>query len=597
MVSFNKLLKSVLLALAFSSSAFAAPWPTHAKLATHRSRNVGRDLQIETFHPPSTFLTFGEGIDHPLSKRAESTPEDSAVAFVESQLKVNSNTIAVKSSFSGEAAKHVFLKQSHDGILFANAVANVAFNHDNKVVAFGSSFVTPKSIASSTPSITLDAAIATAEGALSGRFNQHPPTLEFFAKEDGSVALTHVMQIQDEDAGIWFEAFVDAHSGDLLSVTDFVAKASYRVLPIQKEILTQGFEVLTDPQDLTASPSGWHNTGTTASTTTAGNNAIAFKGTQTSVTTQSSTGLNFIFTQNPAQAPTVAVNLDAARTNAFYLVNSIHDLTYKYGFTEAAFNFQTNNFGKGGAQNDRVTISVQSTAGIDNADFSTPPDGQSGAMRMFLWDFTNPQRDGALENDIVVHENTHGVTNRMTGGGTGRCLQTTESGGMGEGWSDAMADWTEHTSSAVPDYILGQYVENNTRGIRTHPYSTSATVNPLRYSSIATLNEVHNIGEVWANMLHNVYAALVGARGWSATARTDPAGTQGNVVFLHLFLDALALQPCNPTFLNARDAWIQADANRFAGANKCIIWNAFASRGLGVGAAGFRDSSTVPAGC
>ena len=46
--------------------------------------------------------------------------------------------------------------------------------------------------------------------------------------------------------------------------------------------------------------------------------------------------------------------------------------------------------------------------------------GQSGRMRMFLWDLTNPERDGALENDIVVHENTHGISNRMTGGGTGR---------------------------------------------------------------------------------------------------------------------------------------------------------------------------------
>lgn len=56
-----------------------------------------------------------------------------------------------------------------------------------------------------------------------------------------------------------------------------------------------------------------------------------------------------------------------------------------------------------------------------------------------------------------------------------------------------------------------------------------------------------DIGEVWANMLHNVYAALVTAHGWSATARTDPTGTEGNVVYLHLFLDALPLQPCNPT--------------------------------------------------
>jgi extracellular elastinolytic metalloproteinase len=37
-----------------------------------------------------------------------------------------------------------------------------------------------------------------------------------------------------------------------------------------------------------------------------------------------------------------------------------------------------------------------------------------------------------------------------------------------------MADWNEKTSSAVPDYVLGQYVINNSAGIRSHPYSTSA---------------------------------------------------------------------------------------------------------------------------
>lgn len=54
-----------------------------------------------------------------------------------------------------------------------------------------------------------------------------------------------------------------------------------------------------------------------------------------------------------------------------------------------------------------------------------------------------PRRDGAMENDIVVHEMTHGITNRMTGGGTGRCLQSIEAAGMGEGWSDAMAECVE----------------------------------------------------------------------------------------------------------------------------------------------------------
>ena len=378
-------------------------------------------------------------------------------------------------------------------------------------------------------------------------------------------------------------------------MTDFVAKASYRVVPITKQYLTDGFETVTDPQDTLASPNGWHSDGTTSTTVTAGNNAISTKGSTTS--SQSSAVLNFVYNQDPSSSPTTAVNVDAARVNTFYVVNSIHDITYRYGFTEAAYNFQNNNYGKGGSGNDRVTISVQDPAGTNNADFATPPDGQSGHMRMYIFTTTSPQRDGALENDIVIHENTHGVTNRMTGGGTGRCLQTTEAGGMGEGWSDAMADWAARTSSADRDFVTGQYVVNKAGGVRKYPYSTSATVNPLRYSSVKTLNEVHNIGEVWANMLHNVYAALVSARGWSATSKTDPSGTAGNVVFLHLFIDALAIQPCNPTFLSARDAWIQADANRYGGANKCTIWKAFASRGLGVNAKSYTDDSSVPSDC
>ena len=109
------------------------------------------------------------------------------------------------------------------------------------------------------------------------------------------------------------------------------------------------------------------------------------------------------------------------------------------------------------------------------------------------------------------------------------------------------SSWLEKNSSAVPDFVLGQYVINDPAGIRSHPYSTSATTNPLRYSSLRTLTEVHDIGEVWANMLHNVYAALVGAHGWSASALTDPTLTTGNAVFMHLFIDSFSIQPCNPT--------------------------------------------------
>lgn len=52
------------------------------------------------------------------------------------------------------------------------------------------------------------------------------PTLEYVAQQDGSLKLAHVLQVRNDEANTWYEAFVDAHSGDVISVTDFVAKAT-----------------------------------------------------------------------------------------------------------------------------------------------------------------------------------------------------------------------------------------------------------------------------------------------------------------------------------------------------------------------------------
>jgi hypothetical protein len=54
-------------------------------------------------------------------------------------------------------------------------------------------------------------------------------------------------------------------------------------------------------------------------------------------------------------------------------------------------------------------------------------------------------------------------------------------------------------------------------------------------------------GEIWANTLHNVMHALVQEHGWSHNARTNPDTTEGNVVWMHLFIDSFSLMPCNPT--------------------------------------------------
>jgi hypothetical protein len=77
------------------------------------------------------------------------------------------------------------------------------------------------------PSVSRGDAIDTAERTLHGStYNGHLTKPEFFVQPDGFPALTHVIQIRNETAGTWFEALVDAHNNTLLSVTDFVRKAS-----------------------------------------------------------------------------------------------------------------------------------------------------------------------------------------------------------------------------------------------------------------------------------------------------------------------------------------------------------------------------------
>src|SRR5581483_4291383 len=79
-------------------------------------------------------------------------------------------------------------------------------------------------------------------------------------------------------------------------------------------------------------------------------------------------------------------------TNAFYWTNVYHDRLYLLGFTEAAGNFQHDNFGRGGAAGDRISAEEQDSSGTNNANFTTPPDGMRGQMQMYIFSGPTPNR-------------------------------------------------------------------------------------------------------------------------------------------------------------------------------------------------------------
>lgn len=412
-----------------------------------------------------------------------------------------------------------------------------------------------------------------------------------------TLSLGWQMTVQTNDH--WFDAVVNANDGAVMAVSDWVADASYNVYPINVNDPQDGErQWVENPENKEASPWGWNKVKDRVYETTIGNNVDAYgPGRQRP---NGGKKLDFDFQLDLTKEP--STYLEAATTQLFYTINQLHDILYSYGFDEKAGNFQTFNFGRGGLENDAVLASAQDASGTDNANFATPPDGMPGQMRMYVWTNSKPKRDGDLEAGIVIHEYMHGVSTRLTGGpANSNCLGSGEAGGMGEGWGDFVSLLLRQRSatSHLTPFPMGAYSANTPKGIRKYMYALGMEKNPSTYAFVTKMgyNGVHAKGEVWAEILWTVYHDLVTLKGFSNEWIVEQK-TFGNQIMLQLILDGMKLQPCRPTFIDARDAILLADKVSFNSAHTCVIWRAFASRGLGTDArSGGKEGFAVPAEC
>lgn len=446
------------------------------------------------------------------------------------------------------------------------------------------------------------------------------------------------------------------------------------------------------------SPIGWLNTSGLTTRLIAGNNVRAYLDVDANNApdtggTAVANG-DFLAVADLTQAPTTSLNRDVSVQNLFYLNNVIHDTLYRYGFNEAALNFQENNFGKGGAGSDSVDAEAQDGSGTDNANFSTPADGSNPRMQMYLWTgvgthqvnvqlpssiagnyvaqgdgefgpvlsttgvtgdivlvndgvgttsdgceaipagsltgkialidrgvcgfsvkvknaqlagakgaiiannagdgvmtmggadttITIPsvfvgqttgatlrsvtgvygtirksptaplQRDSSVDSDVVFHEYGHGLTWRMIGSMSGPI-----SGAIGEGMSDVLAVILNNNDR------MGEYSASSDLGIRSAPYTNY----PRTYGAV-TGSGVHFDGEVY------------GAIGWQLWLNFQAAGVSKDTLLTYL-VDGMNYTPAAPYYEHMRDGILQSVANA-GNAHRCLVWNAFAKYGVGVGA-------------
>ena len=314
----------------------------------------------------------------------------------------------------------------------------------------------------------------------------------------------------------------------------------------------------------------------------------------------------------PGDAPTVAAARDGAVIQMFYVTNRYHDALYELGFTEQALNFQDDNFGRGGAGGDRISAEGQDSSGTNNANFSAPADGSRGRMQMFVFDGSTPDRDGTADADIIIHELTHGTSSRLHGNSSG--LTTNMARGLGEGWSDfyAHALLSEPGDPINATYATGGWAlldgfgalgtTNYYYGIRRFPKAVMAHTggalnrphNPLTFADLnagcdttdgafpaasgphisPNCDQFHAAGEIWSSALWEVRALMINRLGFAA----------GNQRVLQIVTDGMKLSPINPTFIEARDAVLQA-ATAFSQADVADVWEGFRIRGMGFSAA------------
>ena len=492
------------------------------------------------------------------SEQGLTSPSNAAAAdVVRGYLRQPDRALAVtRQNQGGRGVTHLLMEQSIGGRAVYGAYVKASVDAQGRLTSIIDATVAPGAVTRTSLSAS-DARAA----ALAFRFGGNVPALYrepvvtpvVVPLSDGTLAEGFVVETWElKSNDLWHT--VIGSDGAVVYQEHRTNTDSYFIFDVNPNVSAQTLVSGPGSTGTNESPAGW-----VTNNTTIGNNVDAYldRDNNNSADTGGrpvSSTQDFVYTFDGAAAPTTSTNQMLAVTNLFYLNNVIHDKLYRHGFNEAAGNFQTNNFGRGGVGNDPVNAEAQDGGGTNNANFSTPSDGSRPRMQMYLWNTATPNRDGDLDSDVVFHEYGHGLTWRMIGSMGGGLA-----GAIGEGMSDTVACYMNANDR------VGEYVKNNTVGIRRYPYEGY----PLTYGD-ATGSSVHADGEIYAATMWKLRSL------WLASGRTMDS-------LWSYVVDGMNYTPSNPEYEEMRDGILAAIPTE---AEECVVWDAFAQFGIGVNAKG-----------
>ncbi|WP_440225366.1 M36 family metallopeptidase [Dokdonella sp. MW10] len=367
--------------------------------------------------------------------------------------------------------------------------------------------------------------------------------------------------------------------------------AGYRAFPAPVESPNHGIRAwIGDPHDPVASPFGWHDTDGIAGpeyTTLRGNNVHVYVDTNADGVPDGpgpdgGPALTFDAPYDASWAP--SAYHDALAVNTFYWTNHLHDVFLRHGFTPARGNMQANTYGQAGMGGDPLRVEVSRGSAVsqfNNVSYAYAADGTSPSLRQFVWNTMTPNRESSFDASGTTW--AYGVL--MYARLTSNCIQHTETPHVGFADTLALLATTDLRSvTATTPRGLGTYLVNQAPGgggLRGTAYAVDMTMNPRSYASRQTLTPPHATGAIVASALWDLTLYLADAHG----AQGDlGVGDRAESRMLRLLIEAMRTMPCPGGFVTARDAILLADQTLHGGQDRCLVWQAFARRGLGVGA-------------
>lgn len=286
-----------------------------------------------------------------------------------------------------DGIRHVRMEQRVGGLRVHDSYVRAALDADGQVV-----HLIERVFPAGTPSAaTIDgpAAIAAAKRNLGYEATRH------FYRAPSAEAVAYADELGALHTGFVVETWTA--KDNLLDYT--LVGGDGKIVSVERRTNNETYRVFSEDPAKSAQEdiegAGWLGTAMQKTTNISGPNVIAYLDRDNNNAVDAggvtvSDG-NFLATANFAQEPTVANNQAVAVQNLFYLNNVLHDVLEGAGFTNAEGNFEGN---------DPVRAEAQDGGAVDNANMSTPIDGSSPRMQMYLW-------TSALSDAYVVH---NGVT-------------------------------------------------------------------------------------------------------------------------------------------------------------------------------------------